>query len=150
MKIRILAGPVCSGKTTRLSRWATRQASVRGILSPVISGRRRFVHLPDGEHRQMEAGRLEGPVYSTPRYRFSVSAFHWAEGRLKKDMQFRPDWLIIDEIGKLELRGDGFSRVLGDILEAEAAGNLLLVVRSGLVESVQERFGIGTASAWEE
>jgi hypothetical protein len=44
----------------------------------------------------------------------------------------------------MELRGEGFSGVLREVLE-ERNGKTLLVVREGLVEKVKEVFKIGNA-----
>lgn len=150
MNIWILAGPIGSGKTTRLDRWARAKPSARGILSPVVDGERHFLHLPDRERRDMAAGPDEQAVYTTPRYRFSATAFHWAEDRLREDARLHPDWLLIDEIGKLELRGEGFATCLRAFLEQAVTENLLLVVRDNLVEAITGEFGIDAFSRWAE
>ena len=55
-------------------------------------------------------------------------------------------WLIIDEIGPVELRGEGFREVLKEII---ATGNekqkIILVVREGLVDQVKESFQLKEA-----
>ena len=74
MEICILSGPIGSGKTTRLQHWVKRQPSVRGILSPVEEGKRRFRHVPGESWCEMEAGPGEQDVVATPRYRLSAAA----------------------------------------------------------------------------
>ena len=148
MKTRILTGTVGSGKTTCLMRWANAQPHVRGILSPVADSERYFLHYPGGEKRTMEAEADEKEVYVTPRYRFSVRSFSWAVHLLEKDIRQRPDFLLIDEIGKLELRGEGFSNILCRLLDAGKVPNLILVVRTELLEAVRIKFGISEYSEW--
>ena len=55
----------------------------------------------------------------------------------------KPGWLIIDEIGPLELRGEGFSEVLKEVL-IRRKENILLVVREGLSKKAEDYFGIKT------
>jgi nucleoside-triphosphatase THEP1 len=148
MKIHLHTGPIGSGKTTRLYEWARTVSTVRGILTPVREGRRVFAHHPTGETREMEAGPEETDVLSTPRYRFAAAAFRWAEERLLEDSRSDPEWLLLDEAGKLEVRGDGFARVLEDILTERRPGNLVLVVRDGLLDRVVERFRITRFDLW--
>lgn len=148
MRLWILTGAVGSGKTTRLIQWADRQPRARGILSPVLAGQRFFMHHPDGQRCLMEARTGEQSAFETPRYRFSVKAFCWAEQCLEEDLRIKPDWLLIDEIGKLELRGKGFAPILRKVLDAEAAANLVLVVRSELLELVQVEFDLDPFTEW--
>ena len=48
---------------------------------------------------------------------------------------------MIDEIGPMELRGKGFSKVLKEIL-MHRKEKLLLVVREGLAKKVKDYFAI--------
>lgn len=149
MEICILSAPIGSGKTTRLKGWIREQPSARGILSPVEAGKRRFLHFPGGAWREMEAEPGESDVVATPRYRFSAAAFRWAEARLQEDLRWQPEWIVIDEIGKLELRGDGFAAFLKGMLAAQDVPRLLLVIRSELLPEVREQFGIKTFTPWQ-
>lgn len=54
-------------------------------------------------------------------------------------------WLIIDEIGPLELKGEGFCDVLKEVL-IQRNNKLLLVLREGLLQPTKEYFGIGTVT----
>lgn len=148
MKIHLLTGPIGSGKTTRLSQWVQTAPGARGILSPQHEGRRVFAHHPTGRIRDMEAGPEETDILRTARYRFSAAAFRWAEECLLEDSRSDPDWLFLDEVGKLEVRGDGFARVLEGILDEGRPGNLVLVIRSHLLDQVVERFRIKRHVLW--
>ncbi|MFO7724265.1 MAG: nucleoside-triphosphatase [Oceanipulchritudo sp.] len=148
METCILSGPIGSGKTTRLQHWVGEQPSARGIVSPVVEGKRRFRHLPGGSWREMEAEPGERDVLATPRYRFSAAAFRWAEACLQEDVRHQPDWIVLDEIGKLELRGEGFASFLKGILADQAVPHLLLVVRAELLPEVRQQFGMGAVTHW--
>jgi len=55
---------------------------------------------------------------------------------------------VIDEIGPLELRGEGLEPAVSAVLAAESAAgalvaNLVLVVREGLVDRVIEHYHLG-------
>ncbi len=50
-------------------------------------------------------------------------------------------WLIIDEIGPLELKSEGFCDVLKEVL-VQRNNKLLLVVREGLAKQVKDHFMI--------
>ena len=53
-------------------------------------------------------------------------------------------WLAVDEIGPLELRGEGLAPALRQVLAAPGAGfGLVLVVRETLREAVETAFGLG-------
>ena len=48
--------------------------------------------------------------------------------------------LIIDEIGKLELRGDGYAPALETTLNSRRSGQIVLIVRSTYIDDVKRRF----------
>jgi len=144
--IRILSGPIGSGKTTRLIAWAPGRPDVAGVVSPVVAGRRMFRDLRSGEERPMEGTADDPDPLVVGRYRFARTAFEqavrWVEAGLADPAVA---WTVIDEIGPLELRGQGFAPLLRRAL-AERDPGLVLVVREGLVAVVTGQFGIG---GWE-
>jgi nucleoside-triphosphatase THEP1 len=84
----------------------------------------------------MEAALDEKEIIRVGRFFFSKNNFDKAI-QIIRDADDDSSWLIIDEIGPLELRGEGFSEVVKEIL---MAGNerqkIILVVREGLVDKV--------------
>lgn len=128
--IYLLNRPRGSGKTTSLERWAAGRQDVNGILSPVIRGQRYFRDIRTGELFPMEAGANETAVLEVGRFRFSREAFDKAIQVLRKAVN-EPGWLVIDEIGPLEMRGAGFHEVLHEIL-IHRPFPLLIVLREGL------------------
>lgn len=136
-QVVILTGPIRSGKTTSLIKWS-QQRNAEGILTPVIDGKRVFMVAGTGEPFAMEAADNEKETVSVGKFEFSQPAFDRAVNILRQSVA-KPGWLVIDEIGPLELRGEGFAKVMKEVLSKQN-GNILLVVRDGLVENVQQYF----------
>ncbi len=134
----ILTGPVRSWKTTTLVNWSGKRKDVHGILSPLAGEKRVFMNARNREQFPMEAEPDESPVLSVGRFKFSKNNFDRAIGIIR-DAIGKEGWLIIDEIGPLELRGEGFHDVLRETL-AQRKDKLLLVVRAGLIEKVKKYF----------
>ena len=78
------------------------------------------------------------------RFAFSKAGFEKAI-QIIRDAINKEGWLIIDEIGPLEIKGEGFCDLLKEVL-AQRNDKLLLVVREGLLQQVKEYFSIGTAT----
>ena len=139
-KIYILTGPIRSGKTSALLRWIAEQKSIGGILTPDINGDRVFQILPGNLILPMLAN-LEEETMEVGRFRFSKNSFQKAIQSIYRSLEEKKDWIVIDEIGPLELRGEGFADVLHDMIRnKERDYKILLVVREGLVEKVMDYF----------
>ncbi|MEM6337724.1 MAG: hypothetical protein AAF752_14225, partial [Bacteroidota bacterium] len=143
-RITLLTGPKQSGKTTSLQQ---EYAGAWGILQPVEAGVRWVRDAATGEGKQLEAGDKadEQEVVSVGRFRFSRAAFAWAVDRLREAAgAAQPgEWLLVDEIGPLELRGEGVAPALPAVWAASRRGvRVLLVVREGMAEEVAEVFGL--------
>ena len=136
--IYLLTGPVRSGKTTSLIAWAEKRDDVYGILTPVINGKRMFMDANSRVQFDMEAAAGETDILAVGRFRFSKAGFDKAR-QVIQDAMAKEGWLIIDEIGPLELKGEGFCVVLKEVL-AQRKNKILLVVREGLQEEAQKRF----------
>ncbi len=143
MRVKILHGEIHSGKTTYLEKFC-KENSAAGILSPKIDGLRYFKDISSAEICMLEASENETEIFSIGRFRFSKSAFQWAEEKIKNAIISQPDYLIIDEIGPLELKGEGFAEILNDVIENKNSeiNALLLVIRNRAVEEVMKKFGM--------
>jgi hypothetical protein len=151
MKIFLFSRGIRSGKTTELAQWCAGRDDVDGILMPDIGRQRYFRQIRDGSSWAIDSIEKEGPFYSEATlmagsFRFSAQAIQRANFAIGQMAPY-PHWLLIDEIGKLELRGDGFAPALRRLLLPGVAGPecLLLVVRGELVADVQEEFGLQQA-----
>ncbi|MCC3158364.1 nucleoside-triphosphatase [Hymenobacter sp. 15J16-1T3B] len=103
---------------------------------------RHFLDLRSGLRWPVAARPGQWPVLSVGRFQFSPAAFAWANAALRgAATDPAVHWLVVDEIGPLELRGEGLAPALTDVLRAAShPDHLIIVVRSGLVEAVWRRF----------
>ena len=158
MAIVILNGPVRSGKTTRLHRWLQNlPEKAAGILSPDFEGMKVLQDVETGEIFRFEIGLDEQPrgdLVQFGRFRFDGAAFSRAREVLLSARAKHPRWLIVDEVGPLELRGRGFEPALGQLVEfyrnPEQGEKLLLVVRESLLERILRHYRISEYASFEE
>jgi nucleoside-triphosphatase THEP1 len=144
MNIVLFSRPVRSGKSTELAGWCGRQQDVSGVLMPDIAGLRHFQDVSNGRCWPAIAAPGEAAIEVGP-YRFSQRALNEAAALIRPPAP--GCWLVIDEIGKLEVRGEGFAAALTSLLDdcRNEPFNLLLVVRDTLLEEVMESFGLQDA-----
>ncbi len=136
----IVTGPIRTGKTTRLARWAEARGNVTGVLSPDGPDGRIFVDLATGESIAMENPDPDEPVQAIGRFRFRSAAFDWANARLLAAAN-GPGTVIVDEVGPLELDGGGLRQGVAATL-ARPDGRTILVVRETLVDDVRRTLDI--------
>lgn len=141
-KIYLYTGPIRSGKTTRLLQWATDRTDVGGVLSPDAEEGRVFLSLNNGQQKvfEVQVGETENPI-KVGRFVFDRAAFVWAEEEITRSLHERKKWVVIDEVGPLELNGKGLHRVVERILQSELNSNIIIVVREGLVDRVRQWLG---------
>jgi len=75
----------------------------------------------------------EGTVKIGPYY-LIYDAFSWVEDEIRKMIQKRTSPIYLDEIGMLELKGEGFHQILCEMLASDL--DLILVVRESLRHDV--------------
>lgn len=138
--VSIVTGPIQSGKTTRLARWAQSRGHVAGVLSPDGPDGRTFVDPATGESIAMENPDPDEPVQAIGRFRFRTAAFDWANARLLVTAK-GPGTIVIDEVGPLELAGGGLRAGVAAAL-ARSDGRTILVVRETLLGDVRRAFSI--------
>lgn len=143
--IYILTGEIKSGKTTRLQKFISENSCCDGILAPEIDGYRHLVRIKSGETKLLEY--LGGEPYPALTlkcsYKFLDSVFEWGMNELYMAYKENPGWLIIDEIGPLELDGKALEPMVSRILnENSNNSNIILVVRKNMVEEVIEHYNL--------
>ena len=148
------SGPVHAGKTTRLIQWVNQQKNVDGILAPIIDGYRYLQVIGKGESRQIEldSGSVLQEVVTIGQYTFSENVFSWARKQLLEVFSNNPEWLIIDEIGPLELRNQGLEPAVTEILRSSTSSNsirILLVIRERILSEVLQHYKIETSKQFE-
>ena len=149
--IRILSGPIRSGKTTRLRRFCDGRSDVAGVLTPDDGQGRSMILLGSGTEIPFEVtGPTTEPAVEVGRFTFFQAAFDRGIRHLREAVQAQVPVVILDEVGKLELRGLGFGPVVQELIDACQSGayrgTLVLVVREELLTQVPDHFGI---RAWE-
>ena len=137
--IFIYSGPVRSGKTTRIGQWARNNPHIDGILAPRIDGQRYVQRISSGACRRLEITNPQAnkSIISIGRYRFSAAAFRWAREELLSCLNVPSlQWLVVDEIGPLELQGQGLEPAVSEIFQycrETPSFKLLLIIRQSLV-----------------
>jgi nucleoside-triphosphatase THEP1 len=140
--INILTGPVQSGKTTRLITWVKYHRYCAGILSPVINNQRYLYSILANDYRRLESSDesvVDKDIIKIGKFTFLQSTFQWAREELQTALEDRPPYLIIDDIGPLELSGQGLEPMITNILQnykRSEKHHLILVVRESLLEDV--------------
>ncbi len=140
-KVFILTGAIQSGKTTALKAWIDKKELVAGFLSPVIDGKRMFLDIETMNLIPMESDRKDLEV---GRYVFDAISFDRMERNVKKAwQQAKADFIVIDEIGPLEINKDqGFHELLCDLQGTlqDNRPNLLMVIRESCVEPFLSKY----------
>ena len=141
--IYVLTAPIQSGKTTALVNWSEKREDVFGILTPVVDGKRMFMNANNRQLFLMEAKEGEIETLAVGKFVFSKINFERAI-QIIRDGIDKDGWLVIDEIGPMELRGEGFCEILKEVL-AVRKERIVLVVRKGLAQNVIDYFNIQKA-----
>lgn len=135
-KISIVTGKIQSGKTTGLFKFINTKESVDGILCPIVNNKRVLYHISSKTMKTFEVSKSGEGTISIGKYIFLQKSFDWANEKLLNGFSANPKYLIIDEIGKLELKGEGLYKSLVKILELSNNSNtqLILVIRDYLLD----------------
>ena len=71
-------------------------------------------------------------------YRFDTETLHWVEASMRELMMIDRSPLFLDEVGVLELRGEGFDRILGALADYQAP--VYISVREDLIRDIVKRY----------
>lgn len=145
-RIVIFTGPVQSGKTSILLRIFKDRHDVCGFLCPDQEGQRYFFDL--GTKKWMEFEVKESPNQTTTinigKYYFKSEVFYKAKQMLAHPFNQSVSFFIIDEIGKLELKGQGLEPELYTMIHNRNLDikTMILVVRDYLLDDVIRRYNL--------
>lgn len=146
-EIIIITGGKDSGKTTML-RQLLKGRSAKGIVTEAVldphSGLKIGYQAVDAETKERRlliysGCRRSADDIAVGRFQLCVEVLRWAEERLLEGIDSGS--LVLDELGPLELEKKGYYDVLKSILKHHH-GELILVIRAGVLESMLELFGI--------
>ena len=142
----ILSGDIETGKSTALLNWIKNRKNCYGIISPGNApGERYFLDVAARQEFRMEADPWEDETIEVGRFRFLRTAFAKANAILKKATNISEGIIIIDELGKLELREEGLFESAKLVLETERRNDgidVILVVRTSLLDQVISKYNI--------
>ena len=144
--IYILKGDIRTGKTTALKEWIKGWQRVKGILTPDNEECiRELYHITEDKTYPFQAAKENEATLSVGRFVFLQKTFDLANEILINEFEDDDfEFLVIDEIGKLELKGAGLDPAARHILQSnwKLGGDIILVVRSFLAEACIARYGI--------
>lgn len=142
-----VSGPLHSGKTTRLREWSQGRTDVGGVFQPVIDDRRHFIDIRTGTKMLMDAPPHSQDAYTIGRFHFAISSFLWAADALRSAAQDSTvQYLIVDEVGPLEMQSVGLHPFLEEILTTPRPGlAIILVIRDYLLQDVITKYGVPSA-----
>ena len=149
--ITIISGPIRSGKTTRLLDWCKDRSNVGGILTPDINNLRHIFDVSNKSYLPFEISEEDISNYSASeiitigKFVFLENAFRKMENIILQDVRKNLDWVIIDELGKLEMRDKGLSQVISKLIKDSnqiGGTKIILVIRESLLEDAIHKFDI--------
>ena len=149
MSIIIFSKPIHSGKTTQLMHWCKMQKTCGGILMPDVDGQRKMFDIDKKSYFKLEC---KSPISSNEKtieigkYLFYQSAFDTANQVITEALSAVTEFIVIDEVGMLEINQKGFYTSVKQLTDISNAGNLkskvILAVRDVFVADVVACFNI--------
>jgi nucleoside-triphosphatase THEP1 len=145
--IFFISAPVHSGKTTRLLSWLNNKNNLYGILSPVIDGKRYLLNISSKEKRMLEVVGKEDQkdVITVGKYKFDKNVFEWGCKVIANSIEENPEWIVIDEVGPLELGGEGLAKAVNKVFSHQnilVKTSLVLVVRDSLMTDFLNHYNL--------
>ncbi len=140
-RIYIITGLNKTGKTTRLMSWVFKQNNIDGILQPEVDGKRFLYHISTKTLKLLES---ENEIDSIKigQYNFSKNAFKWANKKLIESLQKNYEWIVVDELGPLELSGEGLHESITFLLNNSDKQKLIFVIREKILEEALKFYNI--------
>lgn len=154
--ICIFSRAIRTGKTTQLQHWVKDRTGISGILTPDENGMRMLQDIASGKKYALQVNdTFTGPTITIGRFTFDLSVTERAKQILQHACHENPAWLVIDEVGKLEVEQDaGLEPVVTNVIRhyqsGEANGRLLLVVRDSLLNKAIEKYGLQDAAVFSD
>lgn len=151
-RVLVIHGDIGSGKTRRAAAWVESEGlsgrSVAGVLALKGPAGRQFMDIATGDQVDLEHPAEDEVAVAVGRFQFRQAAFDWATDRIGQALG-QAESIVIDEVGPLELRGAGFAPLLDRLAQDHPGVQRVLLVRTGLVEAVSDRFCRGAATIFD-
>jgi len=149
MSIIIFSKPIHSGKTTELMKWSKMQQSCFGILMPDVDGLRKMYDIASQSYFNAECKKLliaNEELSVIGKYSFYQSSFDKANQIVEEASLLKPEFIVIDEVGKLELEKEGFYASLKKLIDISntnsADTKIIVAIRDVFVAEVIAGFNI--------
>lgn len=149
--IYILSRAIQSGKTTELMHWSKQQNSIAGVLTPDINKVRKLYNIASQSYFDFAVNNSLEHTISIGKFHFLLTAFNKAQQILLDTLQCSSKWLVVDEIGPLELnQNKGLAPVIDKVInhykeQQQKNNNLLIVVRNNLLAECIEKYQLKEA-----
>ncbi|MEG8990277.1 nucleoside-triphosphatase [Ignavibacteria bacterium 4148-Me] len=140
-RIYIITGLSKTGKTTRLMSWVSSQKNIDGILQPVIEDKRFFYHISSRTLFQLESDNDYNTI-KVGKYKFRLEAFNWANEKLNNCIGKNLEWIVVDEIGLLEINGEGLNSSVKNLLSSTSNEKIIFVIRETLLQQALNYYKI--------
>jgi nucleoside-triphosphatase THEP1 len=148
----LLCGEAKAGKTTAcwkaLPGLRALGIKIAGFVAPALLDERgaksgiQMVDLVSGERQILARVARPGEPTTVGDYKMVDGAADWARNVLAAALLANSDWLVVDEIGPLELhQGKGFAFALDPLADPLRVPNGVVLVRQVLVGELAERLG---------
>ena len=148
--IIIYSAPIHTGKTSRLKEWLKHHKNVFGFLTPDVNGLRIIYNLTTQQSITWQVDATsENDIVEVGKYIFLSSGFEKAQNNLAEFKHQKEGVFVIDEIGKLELKGQGLeptlSQCIAEFKNRKDKSTLIVIVRDYLLEEVKLRYELQDA-----
>ena len=142
-----------TGKTSILLKWLENNNDVAGILTPDVDGLRKLMNIATGVYYDLQLKSESG--LKIGRFVFDEKIFEAAKTILLKSLESDKKWIVIDEVGKLELyQSKGLEPTVSNIVNQFQSNNtpkkLLLVIRDYLLDDAIKNYKIHDAKVLHE
>lgn len=135
--------------------WVSSRDNVGGFLTPDVEGSRKIFSIRDKEYMDfqvMNESLSNEEIIEVGRFKFLRSGFDRMHEMLINDLSSGCDVVIVDELGKLELRGEGLCDAIHQALKIfrkENTTSLVIVIRAFLLAEAKEKFNLEGAEIYE-
>lgn len=130
-------------------KWVEARDKMTGILTPDQNGLRMLYNISEKRYYPLQVNGDTAGV-AIGRFVFDPEGFQKARHALTDALTQEVEWLVVDEIGRLEMdRGSGLEPAVSKVIEHfktnPARGNLLLVIRDYLLNDAISHYGLQEA-----
>ena len=137
-----------TGKTSILLKWLENNNDVAGILTPDVDGLRKLMNIATGVYYDLQLKSESG--LKIGRFVFDEKIFEIAKNILVESLESDKEWIVIDEIGKLELyQNKGLEPTVNSIINQFQSNitqkKLLLVIRDYLLDDAVKHYKLHDA-----